>query len=83
MSRPRTKPIKPTERDATGVVIPVSAFDSLMANDAAWRALLRLPVGWYLVRMSDGWQVFNDLDEMVFDDASAANAIQEAVGYDE
>jgi hypothetical protein len=33
--------------------------------------------------MSDGWQVFNDLDEMVFDDASAANAIQEAVGYDD
>lgn len=40
MSRPRTKPIKPTSRDETGVVIQNSAFDSLMASDAAWRALL-------------------------------------------
>jgi hypothetical protein len=49
MSRPRMKPIKPIGRDKTGVLIPTSAFDSLMANDAAWRALLRLPWAgiWY------------------------------------
>ena len=53
MSRPRMKPIKPLERDRSGVLIPAGAFDSLMANDAAWRALLRLPVGYSVKRPSE------------------------------
>ena len=47
------KPIKPLERDRSGVLIPAGAFDSLMANDAAWRALLRLPVGYSVKRPSE------------------------------
>lgn len=83
MSRLRMKPIKPTERDATGVVIPAGAFDSLMANDAAWRALLRLPVGYTIKRVADGWVILNDADEIVIEWATLDVALQEVVEYDE
>lgn len=83
MSRPRTRAIKPIERDTTGVVLSASAFDSLMANDAAWRTLLRMPVGYSIKRVEDGWIVFDDEGGIVFEWATLDVAIQEATGYDE
>jgi hypothetical protein len=81
MARPRTKPVKIIERDRTGVVIPVSAFGSLMVNDAAWRALLRLPVGYSVKRSADSWTVFDPSGVVMFEWPTPDVAIQEVVGY--
>lgn len=83
MSRPRTRAIKPTERNATGVLIPAGAYDSMAAYDAAWRALLRLPKGYGIKRGEDGWIIFDDAGEVVIEWGDLAVALQEVVGYDE
>jgi hypothetical protein len=78
------KPIKPLERDRSGVLIPAGAFDSLMANDAAWRALLRLPVGYSVKRPSEReWWVLDGAGMVKFQWTDPATAIMEVVGYDE
>lgn len=81
MSRSRTRAIKATARDATGVVIPVSAYDSMAAYDAAWRGLLRLPVGYSVKRVAEGWIIFDDAGEVAFEWATLDVALQEVVGY--
>jgi len=83
MSRPRMKPIKPLGRDKTGVLIQVSAYDSMAANDAAWRALLRLPVGYSVKRLFDRWVVLGSSGVVMFEWSEPSVAIMEVVGYDE